>query len=201
MHSDDRTQEYSFLSQRKEDYYVSMRLLRWHLFAFFHKQNGFIKKQKNTCIKLFCLLPKWTQQHPFTTRAGQAPAALLRLPLAHGSAQSTLSQQESLSALNAPCSFSPSLPWASAQNRSSPTSGLPLSLSERLFLCRVLPNAAKLLPSRQQKCWRLWPPWGWYGRVLVPSFALGGLGGACTLLEVPNVFFLCHKTRWFVFLL
>lgn len=58
MHSNDRTQEYSFLSRRKEDYYVSMRLLGRHLFACFHKQNGFIKKQKTTCIKRFCLLPK-----------------------------------------------------------------------------------------------------------------------------------------------
>lgn len=71
----------------------------------------------------------------------------MRLPLVHGLAQPTLPRQGSLSALNAPCFFFLSLPWALAQNWSSPTSMLPLSLSERLFLCRVLPNTAKVLPS------------------------------------------------------
>lgn len=121
-----------------------MRLLKWHLFAFFYKQNGFIKKLvSNSSV----FSPSELSSIHLPTGLDRFQQALLRLPLVHSLAQSTLPQQGSLSALNAPCFFFLSLPWALAQNWSSPTSMLPLSLSERLFLCRVLPNTAKVLPS------------------------------------------------------
>lgn len=124
---------------------MGMQLLRCHLFAFFCKQNGFIKKLvSNSSV----FSPSELSSIRSPRRLDRFQQALLRLPLVHSLAQSTLPQQGSLSALNAPCFFFfSSLPWALAQNWSSPTSVLPLSLSERLFLCRVLPNTAKVLPS------------------------------------------------------
>lgn len=142
LHSNDWIQKYSFLSWRKK--HVAMRLLRWHLFAFFYKQNGFIKKLlSNSSV----FSPSELSSIRLPTGLDKLQEALLRLPLVHSLAQSTLPQQGSLSALNAPCFFFLSLPWALAQNWSSPTSMLPLSLCERLFLCRVLPNTAKVSPS------------------------------------------------------
>lgn len=165
-------------------YDVRMWLFRWHLFAFFYKQNRFIKTfLSNSSV----FSPGELSSIRLPTGLAELQQALLRLPLVHSLAQSTLPQQGSLSALNAPCFFLLSLPWALAQNWSSPTSMLPLSLSERLFLCRVLPNTAKVLPSLAAEVLKS-ADWGRSGRALVPSFALGDLGVLCTLPEVPNGF-------------
>lgn len=106
--------------------------------------------------------------------------ALLRLPLVHSLAQSTLLQQASFSTecslfLNTPPAPPSSLGFGSRW--SSPTSLLLCLLSERLFLCCCLPNAARSCPLAAAVL-EVLTDWG---------STLKDLGAACALPELPNV--------------
>lgn len=116
------------------------------MFAFFDKQNGFIKKQLASNSSVFS--PSDLGGIRLPTGLEELQQLLLRLPLAHRGAQVPLPQQGSLSALKALYFFFfPSLPgpWLGAR-APQPLGSLCLGL-KRLFLCRVLPSPAELLPS------------------------------------------------------
>lgn len=106
--------------------------------------------------------------------------ALLRLPLVHSLAQSTLLQQASFSTecslfLNTPPPTPP--PWALAQDGAPQPLCSFCLLSERLFLCCCLPNAARSCPLAAAVL-EVLTDWG---------STLKDLGAACALPELPNV--------------